>query len=218
MSTVVVEENVLVPDWVKDLESFRQWYLSDDFPNSGVISYIQKEVWLDLKMEELAHNQVKGEIAAVLTLFLKKNPLGKYFQDRFRLINWQANLSTEPDGMFVSWETLQNEQAKLVEGEKGWMELEGTPDMVLEVVSSSSVKKDTIKLRKSYWQAEIPEYWLVDARQDQLSFEIPRSNSRGYVPARKSGGWQSSSVFSQDFKLQKGTDKLGYPEFTLSVR
>jgi Uma2 family endonuclease len=107
MSTVVIEENVLVPDWVKDLESFRRWYLSDDFPDSGVISYIQNEVWLDLKMEELSHNQVKGEIAAVLTLFLKKNPLEKYFQDRFRLINWQANLSTEPDGMFVSWEALQ---------------------------------------------------------------------------------------------------------------
>jgi Uma2 family endonuclease len=218
MSAVVIEETVRVPDWVKNLESFRRWYLSDDFPNSGVISYIQKEVWLDLRMEELAHNQVKGEIAFVLTGLLKKNQLGKYFQDRFRLINWQAGLSTEPDGMFVLYETLQNDQAKLVEGEKGWMELEGTPDMVLEVVSSSSVKKDTVKLRKSYWQAEIPEYWLVDARQDPLSFEILRSNSRGYVPARKSGGWQSSSVFSQDFKLQKGTDKLGYPEFTLSVR
>ncbi len=218
MSAVVIEETVRVPDWVKDLESFRRWYLSDDFPDSGVISYIQKEVWLDLKMEEVAHNQVKGEIAFVFTGLLKKNRLGKYFQDRFRLINWQASLSTEPDGMFVLYETLQNNQAKLVEGEKGWMELEGTPDMVLEVVSSSSVKKDTIKLRKSYWQAEIPEYWLVDARQDQLSFEILRSNSRGYVSPRKSGGWQSSSVFGQDFKLQKGTDKLGYPEFTLSVR
>jgi Uma2 family endonuclease len=171
---------------VKNLESFRRWYLSDDFPDSGVISYIQKEVWLDLKMEELAHNQVKGEIAFVLTGLLKKNQLGKYFQDRFRLINWQAGLSTEPDGMFVLYETLQNDQAKLVEGEKGWMELEGTPDMVLEVVSASSVKKDTVKLRKSYWQAEIPEYWLVDPRPDRVSFEILRSNSRGYVPARKS--------------------------------
>ncbi len=218
MSTVVFEETVRVPDWVKNLESFRRWYLSDDFPDSGVISYIQKEVWLDLKMEEFAHNRVKGEIASVLTFLTKRTSLGIYFHDRFRLINWKANVSTEPDGMFVLYETLQNDQAKLVEGEKGWMELEGTPDMVLEIVSSSSVKKDTIKLRKSYWQAEIPEYWLVDARPDQVSFEILRPNSRGYVPARKSGGWQSSSVFGQDFKLQKGTDKLGYPEFTLSVR
>jgi len=67
MSAVVIEETVRVPDWVKNLESFRRWYLSDDFPDFGVISYIQKEVWLDLRMEELAHNQVKGEIAFVLT-------------------------------------------------------------------------------------------------------------------------------------------------------
>ncbi len=75
MSAVVIEETVRVPDWVKNLESFRRWYLSDDFPDSGVISYIQKEVWLDLKMEELAHNQVKGEIAFVLTGLLKKKPI-----------------------------------------------------------------------------------------------------------------------------------------------
>jgi hypothetical protein len=123
MSAVVIEETVRVPDWVKDLESFRRWYLSDDFPDSGVISYIQKEVWL----EELAHNQLKGEIAFVLTGLLKKNRLGKYFQDRFRLINWQAGLSTEPDGMFVLYETLQNNQAKLVEGEKGWMNSKERP-------------------------------------------------------------------------------------------
>src|SRR5216683_5438471 len=90
MSTVVVEENVLVPDWVKDLESFRRWYLSADFPDSGVISYIQKEVWLDLKMEEFAHNRVKGEIASVLTFLTKRTSLGIYFHDRFRLINWKA--------------------------------------------------------------------------------------------------------------------------------
>jgi Uma2 family endonuclease len=218
MSTVVFEETVRVPDWVKDLESFRRWYLSDDFPNSGVISYIQKEVWLDLKMEELAHNQVKGEIASILTILVKKNRLGIYFQDRFRLINWKADLSTEPDGMFVLWDTLQNDQAKLVEGEKGWIELEGTPDMVLEVVSPSSVKKDTIKLRKSYWQAEIPEYWLVDVRNNRASFEILRYSSHRYVPVRKTGGWLSSPVFGREFKLEKGADKLGYPEFTLLIR
>jgi Uma2 family endonuclease len=98
------------------------------------------------------------------------------------------------------------------------MELEGTPDMVLEVVSPSSVKKDTVMLRKSHWEAEIPEYWLVDPRRDRLSFEILRSNSRGYVSGGKSGGWHSSPVFGQEFKLEKGTNKLGYPEFTLSVR
>jgi Uma2 family endonuclease len=37
------------------------------------------------------------------------------------------------------------------------MELEGTPDWVLEVVSQSSVAKDTKWLRESYHKAGIPE-------------------------------------------------------------
>src|SRR5256885_8764701 len=50
--------------------------------------------------------------------------------------------------------------------EEGYLELEGTPDMVLEVVSESSVQKDTKRLRQLYWQAGIREYWLVDARRE----------------------------------------------------
>jgi len=52
------------------------------------------------------------------------------------------------------------------------LELEGTPDMVLEVVSASSVVKDTETLLQLYWQAGIPEYWLVDARGEALEFTV----------------------------------------------
>jgi hypothetical protein len=42
----------------------------------------------------------------------------------------------------------------LIEGkEEGHVELEGSLDMVLEVVSASSVHKDTVVLRRAYWQA-----------------------------------------------------------------
>ena len=34
--------------------------------------------------------------------------------------------------------------------------------MTLEVVSSSSVRKDTVDLRDRYYKAGILEYWLVD--------------------------------------------------------
>ena len=218
MSTVVIEEKVRVPGSVKDLESFRRWLSSDRFPDRGWISYLNGEVWLDLNMEELAHNQIKGEIASVLASWVKKKRWGKYLHDRFRLIHLRANLSTEPDGMFVSWEALRSGRATLLEGEEGWIELEGTPEMVLEVVSASSVKKDTIKLRKLYGKAEVPEYWLVDARPNRFSFEILHYTSEGYVPSRRQGDWLKSSVFAKEFQLRMENDELGYPDFTLTMR
>lgn len=50
--------------------------------------------------------------------------------------------------------------------------------MVLEVVSTSSVQKDYRLLRRAYWEADIREYWLVDARKAPVKFEILRHGAR----------------------------------------
>ncbi|MFQ5929788.1 MAG: hypothetical protein ACE5MK_08810, partial [Acidobacteriota bacterium] len=48
--------------------------------------------------------------------------------------NVEADLSTEPDGLFVSFEAIQSGRVRLVEGAgEGYIELEGSPEMVLEV-------------------------------------------------------------------------------------
>ena len=44
----------------------------------------------------------------------------------------------------------------------------GSPDFVLEVLSSSTRKKDmTIKLNK-YWSAGVREYWIIDPKKRSL--------------------------------------------------
>jgi Uma2 family endonuclease len=106
-----------------------------------------------------------------------------------------------------------------VEGkEAGVIALEGTPDMVLEVVSDSSEKKDFRTLRKAYWEAGGPEYWLVDARGPTLAFDILRRGAKGYVETKKAGGWLKSGIFGKSFRLVQGADPQGEPEFTLEVK
>ena len=117
-----------------------------------------------------------------------------------------------------SWESFEQKRVPLVEGkEEGFLELEGSPDMVLEVVSASSEEKDTVTLRDLYHRAGIPEYWLVDARTEPR-FEILRRTARGYTSIRKSKGWLKSPIFGKSFRLTRDTDELGNPEFTLMVR
>jgi Uma2 family endonuclease len=213
-------DQVSVPAWVADLESFRRWTDSEDFPEEGRICYLRGEVWIDMSKEQLfSHNQVRTEYTRVLAGLAKAERLGRYFDDGAYLSSIPADLSVVPDGIFVATESLRTGRVRPVEGrEAGFVELEGSPDMALEVVSDSSVHKDTVELFRLYWEAGIQEYWLVDARREPLRFDIFRHTAKGYVATRKQGGWLKSAVFGKSFRLTQDSDELGHPSYTLEIR
>ena len=97
---------------------------------------------------------------------------------------------------------------------QGIMELEGTPDQVLEVVSKTSVRKDTVLLRDLYFKAGIPEYWLVDARKSPARFDIYRHTADGYVATRRRDGWLKSAVFGKQFRFVESKDRFGDPAYS----
>src|SRR5262249_48991899 len=151
-----------------------------------------------LSMEELKHNLIKGEYGARLTILTKKAQSGCYVCDNMLLTNATAGLSTEPDGSFFSFDALRDGRGLLTEGVKS-LEIEGSPDMALEVVSPTSVDKDTNILMGLYWRAGVREYWLVDPRGPELSFNIFLHGPEGYVPVPKRNGWVKSEVFGKSF-------------------
>jgi Uma2 family endonuclease len=213
-------DSVCIPAWVHDLNSFRRWARSDEFPETGRICYLNGEVWVDMTKEQIfSHNQVKAEFARVLLNLVKLGGLGWYLPEGVLLSSVEAKLTCQPDGTFVSAEALRNKRVRLVEGKREeFVELEGAPDMVLEVVSESSVGKDYKELRELYWHAGIQEYWLADARGEKLLFEILRHTSKGYAAARKQGGWQKSAVFGKSLRFTRRVDELGIPAYKLAMR
>jgi len=214
------EVEVSVPEWVVDLESFRRWHNSDDFPKTGRIDYIQGAVWVDMSMEQVfTHVLAKTEFTVVLGGMVKAAKLGLYLTDGLRLSNDGAELSSEPDGTFISNECMDEGNIQLIEARgEGYTEIEGVPDMVLEIISNSSVKKDTKLLFNAYWETGIKEYWLVDVRGERLSFDIFRYTAKGFIATRKQGGWLKSHVFGKSFRLTRGEDRFGNPEYTLDAR
>lgn len=220
MVTFVIEsDQVSVPEWVTDLDSFRRWADSEDFPETGRICYLNGEVWVDMSKEQLfTHVDVKTEIVGVLRPLVKAARLGRLLGDGVFLSNVDANFAAVPDAVFISHAALQD-RVRLLEGKKGgYVEMEGAPDMVLEVVSDSSVRKDTQQLRQDYGEAGIREYWLVDARKEPLVFDILRHTSKGYRATPKKDGWIKSNVFGKSFRLTCQTSEHGDPEYTLEVR
>lgn len=149
---------------------------------------------------------------------VESEQLGYYFSDRVALTHDAANLSAEPDGLYCSFAALEETRVTLVEGvDEGFVELEGTLDIVLEVVSTFSVRKDTKVLRELYWRAGIPEYWLVDARKAPVQFDILRRTGKGYAPSRRQRGWLRSKVLGRSFLIESRPDRLGHPQFFLRV-
>ena len=221
MSRLEVVGEVVIPSWVNDLESFRRWSDDDDFPEKGRIAYLRGEVWVDMSKEQLfTHNQVKTVISRVLSGLVDAGGTGLFFSDGVFVSNQEADISNQADATFVSLASLDRGRVRVVEGKKrGYVELEGTPDMVLEVVSDSSVKKDTATLHDAYAAAGIREYWLVDARKEPLRFDFLRLSRGAYAAARKNReGWARSEVFGRWFRLRRQEGPDGFPEFVLESR
>ena len=171
------------------------------------------------KEQLFSHNQVKSEFNIVLGTFAKTTRQGRYLPDGMLLTNAAANLSSQPDGLYFSAESLESGRIVLVEGVKsGIVELEGSPDMVLEIVSDSSVDKDTRILPDLYFRAGVVEFWRVDARGDTVDFQIFRRGSGGFEAIEATDGCLTSEVFGLSFSLTRTTDSLGHPDYTLSHR
>lgn len=202
-SAVVIEDRVSIPGWVDDLESFRRWVHSGDMPEHGWFSYLNGEVWVDLSMEQLfSHNRVKTQFTVVLGGLVEAEGMGYFFSDRTLFSNPNAAVSTEPDALFVAYDSVNRGHVRWVEGaDRGYVEVEGTPDMVLEIVSKTSVRKDTVTLRELYWRAGVREYWLVDAHGESPQFDILRHAAEGYIAAEAQEGWLRSEVLGRKFRL-----------------
>jgi Uma2 family endonuclease len=210
-----------IPAWVGDLASFRAWARSEDFPTEGRFAFLNGLLWADVTMEQLfTHNRVKTRVTSALDRLVADEDLGYFFSDRALLSHPGAGLSTEPDAFFVSYESVEADRARWVEGAtEGHVEVEGSPDLTVEVMSSGSVEKDTVVLPGLYFAAGVREYWLIDARADRPTFDVFRRGRRAFAATRpQAGGWRKSGALGRSFRLVHGTDRLRRPTFTLEVR
>lgn len=212
---------VAIPPGSHTLAGFRKWYASDEFPEEGRISFLAGEIIVDMSHERLSsHVAIKGEFARVLISLARERQLGQFLTDGTRVVNEGADVSHEPDGCFISRASIDRGSVRFQPGADGndITEVVGSPDMVLEIVSASSVRKDKTLLPPLYHKAGIREYWLVDVRRDEIRFDLFRHTSEGYVPAPESEGWRTSTVFDRQFRIERTTSPVGMTDYLLQSR
>jgi Uma2 family endonuclease len=223
-TSVIIEEQVEIPLDIRSLDDFRRWALSDGFPERGRIDFVAGKIEVDMSPEDLfCHGKLKGLIYATLFPRTEGQNLGHLFIDRTRVSVPAADLSVEPDIVFISHECVESGRVRLVPksgGEPGrYVEVEGPPDLIVEIVSDSSVTKDTQRLPAAYAVAGVPEFWLADARKEPVVFRIHHLVDAAYSPAQAdSEGYQASNVLACRFRLDAERDAHGHWKFKLLDR
>ncbi len=225
MPAVLIENQLEIPLSLRTLRDFRRWMRSPSFPETGRIDYIAGNIEVDMSPEQFfLHGGPKTAIAQVLAGLIHAQKIGYLRIDRLRFVNRKAKLSCEPDLVFVSYDSVQSGTVRMIPDKKrqpdSCLELEGAVDLVVEIISDSSVEKDTRRLPKAYFTAGVQEYWLVDARdEDKLIFKIQSRGKSGFLSARPDRtGFLKSDIFGKSFRLTRERDSLGYWEFELQTR
>lgn len=216
-SLLSTSDMVTVPASARTHSGFDVWATTKVLPNGCRASWINGEILIDMSPEEVeSHNKLKTEVTRVMATIVKQRRLGEFYSDRTLVSNDDADLSTEPDALFVSKESLRTGRVTKKRNARGqYMSLVGSPDWVLELVSQSSVIKDTRLLKKAYQLAGVDEYWLIDARRNEMSIQIFALGNRAFkaVPVKR-GRWHSA-LFDLNFHLYREKDEFGYWEYTL---
>ncbi len=97
------------------------------------------------------HQAVSRNIEFALWNYVKKKKLGVIYDAPIDVVFDEHNVF-QPDIVFVS------EKRKDIIGEKA---INGAPDLVVEVISPSSLGRDTVLKKRVYERFGVKEFWIV---------------------------------------------------------
>jgi Uma2 family endonuclease len=222
MATVLIDEQCLIPAGIATLADFRRWAVSPEFPATGRIDWVASRIEVDMSPEDLfTHGTLKSEIVGRLWSLAKDRSM-HLFTGETRVSSPEADLSVEPDVVIMTDATVDAGRVRLVPAASGkpdrFIELEGSPDLVIEIVSDSSLAKDTRRLPAAYHAAGVAEFWLIDARGPEIRFTIHRREPSGYVEDRTAEGLPWSPLFGCSFSLERSRNPQGRLVYDLVPR
>jgi len=212
-------DRVSVPATTLRHSGFREWVKSSEFPEGVRATYASGQIFVEMSPEATeTHNKVKTAVTASLAQLVQSEQLGEAYSDGTFFTHVGAAVSTEPDFLFATWESFESGRLRLIEKANrsdDYIELEGTPDLVVEIVSDSSQKKDLVTLRDHYYAAGVPEYWIIDARGDAVRFQVFARTDQGYVSAREATEPQTSRVLGRTFRIERARNRVGRWDYRL---
>ncbi|MBA3314483.1 MAG: Uma2 family endonuclease [Planctomycetaceae bacterium] len=214
---------IRIPASARSLDGFVAWALSDEFPRQGRISFLGGEIVVDMAAEEIqSHSKLKQRIGTAVDTFVTAGELGEVLPDGTLFRNEEADVSHEPDLMVCRFESLEAGMIRYAERNPGTgreLIVEGSPDLVVEIVSNSSVRKDTRDLRHRYFAAGVREYWIVDARGMIMTFHLLVRGDVDWLESIPDGeDFRRSAVLDRRVRIDRGTNRIGTVKYDVLIR
>ena len=128
----------------------------------------------------LRHQRIVGKLYLAIGSYLKEHPIGEAFFAPLDAVISKFDV-VEPDLLYVSRERA----AQVLVPEH----VRGAPDLVVEVASKGTRKRDETIKRALYERAGVTEYWVVDPEIDVV--RLYRNSASGFgrpVELRRDAG------------------------------
>ncbi|HUO84213.1 MAG TPA: Uma2 family endonuclease [Thermoanaerobaculia bacterium] len=117
------------------------------------------------------HQEILRRLLVAMSQYLQQNPIGEVFSAPFDVVLSDIDI-VQPDLVYVA-----RERASMIT-EKN---VQGAPDLVVEILSESTRRTDAIVKRKRYDHFGVEEYWIVDPVVETI--EVLRQAESGFERA-----------------------------------
>ena len=108
------------------------------------------------------HQRISRKIEFILEKFVTENDLGEIFYAPCDVYLNTENV-VQPDILFISKERLN------IIGEKN---IQGAPDLVIEIISENSAYRDLVQKKRLYATFGVKEYWSVIPGEELIEIHI----------------------------------------------
>jgi len=113
------------------------------------------------------HQRISRKIVFTLEKFVTENDLGEVFDAPYDVYFDNENV-VQPDILFVS-----KERSNII-GEKN---IQGSPDLVIEIISESTAYRDLVQKKKLYARFGVKEYWIVFPGEEFIEIYTLKDNA-----------------------------------------
>jgi Uma2 family endonuclease len=100
------------------------------------------------------HQIILGNLFLELSLFVRKTKAGRVCTAPLDVILEEGVNRVQPDILFV-----RQDRLGIIRNF-----VEGAPDLIIEIISPSSLDMDTTEKKEIYERFGVPEYWIVEPR------------------------------------------------------
>jgi Uma2 family endonuclease len=159
----------------------------DDFlrqaPDGGRLEWVDGEV-IELSPVSTQHQRIVGFLLSLFQHFVEARRPGIVLTAPFQMKTGARLSGREPDILFIAAEHRDRLKER---------HLAGPADLVVEVLSPESERRDRVDKLAEYEQGGVPEYWLIDPLRREVELRVLGDDGRYRLePPGPDGVWHSS--------------------------